>query len=129
MAIDLGTDVNCVDDIDPSFALVSGSTAVAQAIARRFDTPRGGLHYDGEYGYDITEWLNRGVSDADLFRIAVAVEAEAGKDERVLQSEATVTYDASTEKLSISLRGACSSGPFQLVLSVDAVSVTVLRAG
>jgi hypothetical protein len=129
MAIDLGTDVYCIDDIDPAFAMVSGSAAVAQAIARRFDTPRGGLHYDGEYGYDLVEWMNRDISDADVYRVAVAVESEALKDERVLSADAVATYDASTETLSISLRGVCSSGPFQLVLSVDDVSVTILRAG
>jgi hypothetical protein len=129
MATDLGTDVFCIDDIDPAFAVVSGSTAVAQAIARRFDTPRGGLHYDGEYGYDLVEWMNREITDADTFRIGLAVEAEALKDERVLAAEASATYDASTETLSIVLRGACSSGPFQLVMSVDDVTVTILRAG
>lgn len=124
---DLGTDIYCIDDIDPAFALVDGSRALAQCIARRLATPRGGLFYDVDYGFDLTAFLNADIDDRTIFQIAVGVENEARKDERVGQCEALVTYDAPNETLKVVLVGAASTGPFQLVLSVSKVSVEVLR--
>lgn len=124
---DLGTDIYCVDDIDPSFAVVDGARALAQAIARRLATPRGGLFYDTEYGFDLTAFLNADIDDRAAFQIAVGVENEALKDERVRECRATVAYDAQTEVMRVVLAGVSSSGPFQLILGVSDVSVEVLR--
>jgi phage baseplate assembly protein W len=124
---DLGTDIYCVDDIDPAFAIVSGTRALSQAIARRLSTPRGALFYDLDYGFDLTAFLNADIDDRLLFQIGVGVENEARKDERVRDATATVTYDKQTEKLSVVVQGSASDGPFQLILSVDAVTVDILR--
>lgn len=124
---DLGTDIYCVDDLDPAFATVDGTKAVAQAIARRLGTPRGALFYDPDYGYDLRAFLNAPIDDRMLFQIGVGVENEARKDERVFDAQAVATYDVQTETMTVVLRGSTSSGPFQLILAVDEVSVEVLR--
>lgn len=124
---DFGIDVSCVADIDPTFALVSGRRALAQALARRLSTPRGGLFYDGTYGYDLRSQLNAAVDDfGGTFAIAAAVEAEVEKDERVLAATAEVTFDASTERLRVAIAIMAADGPFALVLGVDAVTVEIL---
>lgn len=127
MAIDYGSDVDCVSDLDPTFALVTGPRAVAQAIARRLSTPRGGLHYDGTYGYDLRSLLNTGIEPGDTFRIAAAVEAQCVADERVVSATATVLFDETTERLRVLVDGELAEGPFSLVLGVSAVTVELLR--
>lgn len=126
MATDYGSDVACVTDIDPAFAMVSGPTAVAQAIARRLITPRGGLHYDGTYGYDLRQHLNGSIEDGDTFVVASSVETQCEQDERVRSASARVTYDALTETLRVTIALVLDDGPFELVLGVSAVTVEVL---
>ncbi len=126
MASDYGIDVSCVDDIDPTFGLVRGPTAVAQALARRFITPRGGLHYDGTYGYDLRSHLNASVDAGDEFLMASAVEAQCEQDERVSSASASVAYDAQTETLRVAIHADGDEGPFELVLRVSAVTVEIL---
>lgn len=126
MATDYGTDVSCVDDLDPTFALVRGSTAVAQALARRFITARGGLHYDGTYGYDLRNHLNASLDAGDEFLIASAVEAQCEQDERVRSASARVTYVAATETLRVAIVAEGDAGPFELVLGVSAVTIEIL---
>src|SRR5690606_6969920 len=59
---DLGTTLALTTDegldLDPSFGLVSGRRALAQAILARLDTPQGALWYDPDYGRDLKRWLN-----------------------------------------------------------------------
>lgn len=126
MAIDYGIDVSCVDDIDPTFALVRGPVAVAQALARRFITARGGLHYDGTYGYDLRTYLNASIEPGDEFLIASAVEAQCELDERVASASADVRYDSLTETLRVAIIADGDEGPFELVLGVSAVTVEIL---
>lgn len=123
---DYGVDVDCVEDLDPAFGLVSGNKAVAQALLRRFSTPRGGLFYDRTYGYDLRAFCNADLHAHELFAIAASVEAEAERDERVSSARADVTFDAPTGRLRVSLRVVGSEGPFALVLDVSAVTVELL---
>ncbi len=126
MTTDFGVDVSCVSDIDPAFALVRGRTALAQALARRFITPRGGLHYDGTYGYDLRSHLNAPLEPGDEFIIASAVESQCVLDERVRSASAAVIYFAATETLRVQIAIVDDEGPFELVLGVSAVTVEIL---
>lgn len=128
MAIDFGTDVDCVDDLDPAFGLVSGTKAVAQALLRRLSTPRGGLFYDPTYGYDLTAFCNADLTDAELFAIGAAIEGECARDERVSRARAAVSFDAAAQTLRIAIDVTSAQGPFALVLAVSAVSVELLEA-
>ncbi len=127
---DLGIDISCTDDLDPAFTQVSGTFALAQALSRRLITPRGGLFYDPEYGLDLRAYLNAGITDGDGFayRLAAQIEGECLKDERVGSVDAQVTFSSVTEKLTVSLSGVASDGPFRLVLSISDVTVEILRS-
>jgi phage baseplate assembly protein W len=124
----LGTDISSLPDLDPHFVLVSGIANLGQAIARRLETPRGGLFYDPSYGTDIRDYLNASLSSNDLPRIASDVQAEALKDPRVRTASASVTFNSSSFCLSITLRCQTVAGPFTLVLSVSQVTVDLLNA-
>lgn len=63
---DYGTDLSCVVDLDAGLAEVTGNTLLAQALARRLITPRGGLLDDPNYGYDLTQFLNADIGPTDL---------------------------------------------------------------
>jgi hypothetical protein len=66
MATDFGTDISCYPDLDGSFGLVSGFTLIAQDLARRLETPRGGLFYDSNYGTDVRGWVNAAGTPAQI---------------------------------------------------------------
>jgi len=130
MPVDYGTDVSTYrdGDLDPTFTLISGNRAVAEAIARRLETPHGGLLRYPDYGADLRGWLSRDFNDpiATLFGIKTQVEEQAEQDERVISAEATVTYDPTAQRLHIVASIELASGPFELVLSVTAVTVELL---
>lgn len=127
MAIDYGTDISTFSDLDPSFAPIVGKRVLAEAIARRLSTRRGGLPYDLNYGTDVRSWLNESMSTDAASRCAQACEAEASKDERVYSADAQVTFELATSRLTIRMSVQSGEGPFALVLSVSAVSVELLE--
>lgn len=123
---DFGTDILALDDLDPSFALVSGEAMLARAIARRLTTPRGGLFCDPDYGYDVRALLLDGLTPAKLASAQASIAAEVEKDERVAGATVTFTQDTTAERLTISIELETDEGPFDLVLSVDALSAELL---
>ena len=120
---DLGSDFSGVNDITPTLAVVSGRRCLIEAIARRLITPRGALWYDPDYGEDLRRFLSATVVNAGA--IAAAVAAEAEKDERVEQASASVTF--SGDVLTVKLAIADGAGPFAFVLSIDKVTVDILK--
>lgn len=94
MATDYGTDVYCVQDLDPYFSLVSGAEGVAQALARRLQTPQGGLLTDPSYGYDLRALVNASLAAADLLAAQSAIEYQCLLDQRVDSVEVQITVVA-----------------------------------
>lgn len=129
MATDYGSDVSTFPDLDPTFALITGPRVIAEAVARRLMTPRGGgLHYDLAYGYDVRSLLNGSFSNAQIAAIGGEIEQEVLKDERVLAASVTMRFTQATGSLLITIALTAADGPFTLVLDVTAVSVSILRA-
>lgn len=93
MATDYGTDVDCVQDLDPYFSLVSGTEGVAQAIARRLQTPQGGLITDPSYGYDLRSLINVGLTAADVLAAQDAIEYQCLLDQRVDAVEVSIDVE------------------------------------
>jgi hypothetical protein len=122
---DLGTCMTCVTDIRPSMA--TGRRCHGEAIARRYQTPRGGLIDDPNYGFDLTGELNDDVTQADIARISSGAEAEALKDERTLAAAVSITFVGGALLVSVVLTD--SAGPFLLVLSVTSVTLELLTVG
>lgn len=124
-----GVDISGVSGLDPNFTLVSGQTAVSQAIARRLTTQRGTLVYDPNYGTDVREILAAKVDRNRLEDWRARIESEARKDDRVSSVAAALAYDPATESLTIRVSGALGAGPFSLTLAVTAVTVELLPVG
>jgi len=122
---DLGTDLSCVSDCTSDMAEVSGRVALAQSVARRYQTPRGRLIYDSNYGFDLTGYVNDDLSPADIARIQSGAAAEAEKDERVETAEVVIAVSvAGIMVVTVTLDD--GNGPFTLVLSVSEVTVDIL---
>ena len=125
---DLGLDLAGVDDISPNLATVSGRRALIQAIARRLITPRGGLFYDPDYGFDLRQFLS-GIT-ASPGAIASGAAAEAEKDERVDQASAVVAFSGNALMVKLAIAdGADGAGPFTFTIAVSKVSVELLTQG
>lgn len=122
---DYGTDLSCVSDLDMTGAEVSGRLLLGQALARRLQTPRGRLLEDANYGFDLRQYINADLSPVDIAKIRAGVESECLKDERVLGATATVTLTNNVLIVTILVQDA--AGPFSLVLSVTAVTTTILN--
>ena len=126
---DFGSDVSVFPDLDPNFSPLTGQRAVAECVARMLETPRGGLVYAPNRGFDIRAVLNESMTEARLSQVKRAVESEALKDERVLDAKASLTFVFATQVLTVKLDLTTADGPFRLVLEVTAVSLNILDGG
>ena len=123
---DYGSCVKCVSDLNGRGETVKGLRAIAESIARRLTTPRGRLIGDPNYGIDVTEYLNADLSRRDVAELRSAIISECLKDERVEEITVEVTIDAS-DKMTIAIQFVGADGPFEFVLSVNELSVEILR--
>lgn len=121
----LGTDFHCVEDIDFNLSTVSGRRGLAESIVRRLQVRLGDLFYDPDYGTEVIG--NIGSASDILRRLEQAVESEALKDERVERIRTTATYVRETETMNIEIRLTDENGPFDFTISVDQLSVELLR--
>lgn len=119
-----GVDLSCVEELDENLAEVDPNSklAIGQALVRRLITPRGRLDDDGNYGEDIRSYCNRGVTLADLRDIGARVQGECLKDDRVESCTALATWNASTQRLAISVQVVAvdpAIGLFSLTIAVQ----------
>lgn len=107
-----GTDLSARPDT--AGVLIDGPPNLIEALARRLQTPKGGLFYDPSYGSGLHDWLGEGISD-DGAGAAVTVEIDLEEDPRV--RSALVTVERVTLR-SLSLRASVetASGPFDLLI-------------
>lgn len=89
-----GHDLACVSDCSDDFAELGPDDPriILQAIARRYQTPRGGLLDDEEYGFDLRGALHAGMTQRDLRQLQSKAVNEAMKDERVETVTLRLTY-------------------------------------
>jgi hypothetical protein len=126
-AIDFGTDISCIGDLDPNFNLVSGVACLAQDLAHRLQTPRGGLPYDAGYGFDTRALLNESTSSTSLAAWRHSIEAQCLQDERVDSCSATLVFAGQNNSLAITLDVDTSeANSFVLVLGVNSLTVSIL---
>lgn len=124
---DYGSDFSCVIDIDAGLSVVSGSLCVAQAVARRWLCPSGGLWYDRRYGYGIQRFL--AMTDPPVQQIASGLASEARKDERVEDCSAEVTFTPADNTLTIDAVLVTAAGPFEFTLLVGSLTASMLIDG
>lgn len=121
----LGTDISCVDDVDPNLTPVSGRLALAQAIARRWITDPGELFYAPDYGAGLRSYLNAAIDSPGA--IAARLEAEARKDERVEACKVDVTF--AQERLEIVGRINDAQGPFTFTFQLTSATTVLDLTG
>jgi hypothetical protein len=123
---DFGSDLSALPDVDPTFTVATGSSVLAEAIARRLQTPRGALFYAPGYGLDVREALNEAWEPRALERWRAAIERECEADERVERATASLGFDPPRQTLRLSIRIDSAQGPFKLVLGITALRVDLL---
>ena len=86
-----GSDFAGVDDIDFNLTFREGEVqeviALEEAVARHYETPRGGLFYAQDYGMDLRSFIADAI-DLDIAQALIA--SEARKDERVESATCTI---------------------------------------
>ena len=95
---------------------------LAEAVARRWLTPEGGLFSDPTYGAGLSQALHGTVDDLD--QLLTRLEQQALLDERVLRVEIAGALEGET--LVVRARLTDADGPFRLVLEVSAVTTQLL---
>lgn len=100
-----GSDVSCAYDVDPGVAELDGSLTLvlAQAIARRLDTPRGSLPDDPGYGISLRSMVNKGVDATEIANMAGVIRGETSKDDRVDTVAVTVTPSTALDAITVAL--------------------------
>jgi phage baseplate assembly protein W len=120
-----GWDLSCVDDLDPSMLEVGGNVVLAQACARRLITPRGTYVGDANYGFDLRQFIDDDVSQAQVAKIQAAIQQELLKDARVQTVTATAKLNESTSVMTVTAIIQGAAGPFSFVLTVGALAATI----
>lgn len=124
---DYGLDISTFPDMDPSLTLQGGRTMLIQALLRRLSTRRGTLAFHPDYGSDLREYLMESVTQDTVQRARSDVIQECEEDERVESADASVTWDAANEVLTIDIAVSDAVGPFDFVLSVNKLAVTLVQ--
>jgi phage baseplate assembly protein W len=123
----LGTDIDLLSDLGLSFGLAGGQRNLGNAISRRFQTPRGGLVYDPEYGTDLRAFMNASLTPAGYANLKSVMIAEAEKDPRVLSFTVT-NFTAIGRTLTAVCAIDTADGPFDLVLAISDATIEILDA-
>ena len=140
----LGSDLAGVNDLTSTMAEVQGRVALAQSLGRRLITPRGALIYDVNFGYDLNQFVNADVSQADISQIQGYVRQEMLKDQRVISAQVSAQYVGPSQVqaaltaivatpspypvgvIVLNIAITDSLGPFTLTVTVDNVSVQLI---
>lgn len=100
--------------------MVTGFRVVAEAIARRWLTPRGRLIAYPNYGFDLSQYINADMSDRDIAALRAAASAEAEKEETVDRCTCSAALDRLTGILTLTASVDTTKGPFTLVVKSGA---------
>lgn len=132
--------IKCGETVDPAWTVLRadgyiGPVAdeiVQDAVVRRLNTKRGTFWSDPDYGLLVSDYLLEGVDVAGLERIAIEVQQEILKEERI--QAVTVTPKTTTKPplYTIDLDVAITTdtnSEMQFTLRVDKVSTAVLSPG
>jgi len=123
-ALDASTFLN--GDLDPTFAPVSPRRAIAERVCRRWFTTPGTIAYAINDGENLRTWLSAGATDKQIARLEGRLVAEAEKDEGVVSASVDVALNTQTQTLTVAGTLTDADGPFDLTLSIDAVTATLL---
>lgn len=126
-ALGYGTDISWGLDVDDPMVDVDpeSTEAIAQAVIRRLDCPRGRLADDADYGLDIVGFLNRGTTPAQVNGLAGAIRNEVEKDDRVVSASVSVTPTQTALAIKIRIVPARTDDAFTLTLALTDAAVVL----
>ena len=130
MTPDFGKDLSCTTSIMTA-RYSTGPRLVAEALFRRFTTPRGmlqGGEDEQNFGLDLAALVGSVSTPSAVAALPGQIEAEALKDERVESVTVSVTSTTVGPATSwnITIKAQTGAGPFSLVLGVSGVTVALL---
>lgn len=110
---------------DELFRPISGRRVLIESLARQLACPPGGLFWAPEKGVDLRSYLRARIDAQRLAEIRQRTLATLRADERVVDVECGVSFDAATSRLRLSIAAEAAEGPFTFVLEVSAARVDV----
>lgn len=127
-ATDFGTDTRWNDDLTSVWGLASNEENYIQSCALRLSQRTGSMDfYDPTYiCLDLRGYLSAKTSKADKSRLQGRISAAMESDPRTQSCTASVSFDVQTNTLSVALALQTASGPFDLVLQANKVTVSIL---
>lgn len=121
MATFYGSDSSCVSDVGlVDVQITNPAILIGQRLARRLQTPRGGLAAFGgpaDFGWDVRQLVLSKMTDASRSTAQQQIENECLKDEQVLNVEVSVTGTGGA--VAVTVKGISSAGPFTLTGNVQ----------
>jgi len=123
-----GSDIAGAADLDPNMRETNGLTtfALAEAIVRRLDCPRGALPDDKDYGIDLRSYVNRGVTAQDVRSLGGQIRSELSKDDRIDSTTVVLRPNSTGSILQIEIAVRpfdARLGGFNLTLSASSAAV------
>ena len=131
MALDLGIDWSCEQDIDPFGRTVKGLPTVRQACVRRLSSRLGSLLGDPLYGTDLQVLLGEaGTTRTMAASVTARIRSQLVRDERVLAVLVKrADYSQATKRLDVSLTVTTEEGPFDLVFALTSEGIQIISEG
>lgn len=120
----LGTDIAGSTSLDYALSVVDGNTALAHRILRRLTTPRGGLFYAPDYGYNVADLIGSTVPPGVVEQRVVE---QMLAEEEVEDADCEAVF--ATGELTLTMRVVVADGPFALVLTADDLTISALVDG
>lgn len=123
-----GIDLSCVSDLVKDLSEVDPNSPIgmAEACARRLQTPRGALADDPDYGLDVRGYCNRGITAQQIRDLSGQVRTEIKKDDRTVDAAVTVSFDSESLSVSVTLTPADPAlDTFSFVLAATSAGVLV----
>lgn len=122
----LGTGISCIYSVGTSFTMVSEKQCLAQSLVRRLISPRGSLKWSPTDGTDLRDFLNHAQTPTGKFALEQAAKNECEKDDRVQSAQATSVMNSANGTCQLTIKIVTANGPFDLVLLVESLTVSLL---
>lgn len=116
---EIGNDVSTFPDLDLTFTPITGSRVVAEGVARRWFTRRGGCFWARDMGVNLLDLVNGDQNSTALRRWQMLLENEATKVDGVKSIDVTVTYSVERKRVEISSDLVTQAGSGRLMVDIS----------
>lgn len=131
MAVNYGTDLLCLNDLDAEARDITGPELVAQDLYHDLTEPPGSLLEAPDGTIDIRAWLQVRRGPNDIAEIQDKIQAIFVADERIAEAHVKASIDVPTQRISVRASGrlVIDAQPFQWVFELTADNVSRIQAG